>query len=381
MSGKNLFYISSSFDSDYGIQLVHLDMASGELTLVEKIETQSTIQYMVRHTSRKYLYATGPAKNGNVYAYRIEYGGRLIYLNHQSCVDNSPCYVSIDNSGRYVLVSNYSGDEGCGSVCAFPILEDGQLGKMSDYVRHAGHSVHPRKQQCTHPHSVLPSPNGNYILVQDLGIDAIMVYELDTETGKLNHVVRADIAEGSGPRHIAFHPTQSTIYLLNELNTKITVLDAEWDSPTIEIIQTIDTLPENHESDLKPYPYVHESGTFRRPHPDDDESTERKTINRSADIHVTPDGKFAYASNRGHNSLAMFDVDELTGKLTLLGHQSTLGDWPRGFAIEPQGKLLFVANQWSDDVFTFWIDSKTGQLTATGYHLDMLGPICIIPVV
>jgi len=374
-------YIASAGDSDVGIYQVNLHLATGQLTTMSKLKTVSHTQYLALHPSGRYLYATGPTKNGNVYAFKVDSStGRLRYLNQQSCVDDSPCYVSVDHSGRYVFVINYSGADGCGSVCVYPIDGTGQIGEMSDYIRHSGSSIHTGKQKCTHPHSILPDPLNRFVLVQDVGIDAIMVYRLDHEAGKLEFCLRVDIASGSGPRHLTFHPSLPKMYVVNELNATITVLHTDWDGVFFTDVQTIITLPENHESQLKPYPYLPESGTYRRPLPDDRDDLIMNTINRTADIHITPDGKYLYASNRGHNSLAIYQIDPTTGQLEIIGHQSTLGDWPRGFTIDPTGQFIIVGNQWSDDVYTMRIDKQTGLLDPTGYSLEVSEPLCILPI-
>jgi 6-phosphogluconolactonase len=374
-------YIASSGESDVGIYQVNLHLPTGKLTPISEMTAVSHTQYLAKHPSGHFLNATGPSKNGNVYAFQVDSStGELSYLNQQPCVDNSPCYVSIDYSGRYIFVINYSGENGCGSVCVFPIHENGEVGVMSDYLRHSGSSIHPGKQKCSHPHSILPDPLNRHVLVQDVGIDAIMVYQLDLESGKLNYNTRIDIASGSGPRHLTFHPTLPTMYVVNELNATITVIDTDWDGIIFRETQTIDTLPANHESQLKPYPYKPESGSYRRPHPTDDDSVLLNTINRTADIHITLDGQYLYSSNRGHNSLAIFRIDQMTGQLESLGHQSSLGDWPRGFAIDPTGQFLIVGNQWSDDVYTLQIDSETGLLNPTGHSLSVTEPLCILPM-
>ena len=373
-------YIASSGDGDVGVHHVNLHLATGELTLISETTSVSSTQYLALHPSEHYLYATGQTKNGNVYAFQVDpSSGQLSYLNQQFTVDNAPCYVSIDHSGRYVFVVNYSSENGCGSVCVYPVDDMGRLGEMTDYIRHAGSSIHPGKQKCTHPHSILPDPLNRFVLVQDVGIDAIMVYHLNLESGKLEFASQVDIASGSGPRHLTFHPTLPTMYVINELNATITVLHTDWDGVFFTEVQTIATLPNNYESQLKPYPYRPESGTYRRPHLDDGDEVLLNTINRTADIHITPDGKFLYASNRGHNSLAIYRIDPVTGELEAVGHQSSLGDWPRGFAIDPTGEFLLVANQWSDAVYTMRIDRQTGLLTPTGYSYDVTEPLCILP--
>jgi len=374
-----LLYIASSSDTQHGIYLVRLNLITGQLTLIEKQSTGSSIQFLTQHPSQPVLYATGPSKNGNVYAYQVDYStGNLTLINQQSCVDNAPCYASVDPSGQFVLVSNYSGDDGCGSVCVFPVDEQGGLGVLSDYIRHSGNSIHPQKQRCSHPHSVLPVADTSYVLVQDLGLDTIFAYELDAQSGKLDLRKRITVSSGSGPRHLTVNPACNQMYLLNELNATIIVFDTDWDTLTIRQSQTISTLPKHYERELKSYPHNPETGGFRRPTPEDNDHVIYKPINRTADIHITSDSLFLYASNRGHNSLAIYRVAGDTGQLTAVGHQSSLGDWCRGFAITPDDRILIVGNQWSDNVFTFFINDSTGQLTPTGHQLSLPSPISIV---
>ena len=306
----------------------------------------------------RYLYAvsevneTPGSEHGVVNAFSItRETGELTHLNQESCLGPGPCHLVVDHTGRYVLVANYKG----GSVCALPIREDGRLGKATDFVQHHGSSVNPDRQQSPHAHSFNIDGGNRFGFVADLGMDKIMVYKLDLEAGKLlpNDVPWADTKAGAGPRHFDSHPDGRHAYVINELDSTVTAFDYEPETGTLSAVQTVSTLPEGF------------AGT-----------------STCADVHVSPSGRFLYGSNRGHDSIAIFAIDENTGKLTVVGHQSTQGETPRNFAIEPAGKILLAANQESDTIVTFRVDQEAGTLEPTGQVTQVPMPVCIkmIPI-
>ncbi|MEZ4620495.1 MAG: lactonase family protein [Caldilineaceae bacterium] len=336
-----------------GIYLIQMDPATGLLEHVSKTIGVDNPSYVTLHPNGQYLYAVnevgdyGGASSGAVSAFAIDgETGDLTFLNQEPTDGAAPCHLVVDAMGRYVLCANYSG----GSVSMHPLNGDGSLGKMSDFVQHVGSSVNPQRQQGPHAHSLTIDKQNRYAYACDLGKDQVLIYQLDLARGKLvaNEPAYAETPKGAGPRHFDFHPTAPIAYVINELDSTVTVFRYTDVTGALDPIQSISTLP---------------AGFDGRSH--------------CADIHVHPTGKFVYGSNRGHDSLAIFTVDQTTGKLTATGHESTGGKVPRNFAIDPSGSFLLAANQNSDNVVVFRINLATGQLTPTGYELTVPTPVCL----
>ena len=272
--------------------------------------------------------------------------GGLRYLNQQSTHGLSPCYVSIEPAGRYCLVANY----GTGNLCVLPIRKDGRLGEATDTVQFSGSGPNAERQDGPHAHMVVPSPDGGSILAVDLGTDRLMAFRLDMERGTLSPADPpwTQLPPGAGPRHLAFHPHQPFVYVISELQSTVTVFRHDEQQGAFAALQTISTLPDAFTGQ-----------------------------NLGAEIQVAPSGRFVYASNRGHDSLAIYAVDGETGQLALVGHEATQGVGPRAFIIDPTGTLLLVANQDTDTVVTFWIDPESGTLRATGHVAAVPTPVCL----
>ena len=336
-----------------GIYVYRLDPHSGALELESKCTGLQNPSYLALHPQGRHLYAVNEVADftgkptGAVSAFSIApKTGQLTLLNHQPSQGTGPCHLSLDQTGRYVLVANYSG----GSVAMLPVLADGRLGEACDVVQHEGHSINPDRQSGPHPHSITPGPNNRCAYVPDLGLDKIAIYELDLAQGKLKsgQVPWAQLPAGAGPRHLAFHPTAKTVYVINELDSTVTALAYDGADGSLRELQTLPALPAGYE------------GTTW-----------------AADIHVAPSGRFAYGSNRGHDSIAIFSVDPESGELSWAGYESTRGKWPRGFALDPSGECLLAANQDSDTIVSYHIDQGTGQLTATGHVAEVSMPVCL----
>lgn len=302
--------------------------------------------FLTLSADRKFLYAveeTGPGvdSTGHVVAYAIE-NGHLRQLNRQSVRGFAPCYVSTDKKGRAVFVANYGG-----GIAMFPVGPDGSLALASDVQRPAGKGIHPR-QDASHPHCAVLSPDEQYLYVADLGVNVIHIYKVDFVAGKLMPAAPAAVAlaPAAGPRHLTFHPKLPRAYVINELNSTITTFAWNAASGRLDTLQTVSTLPSDSNTD-----------------------------NYCADIHLTPDGRFLYGTNRGHNSVVGFNVDAKTGLLSLIGHVSSRGDFPRNFAIDPEGKHLFVANQNSDNIVIYSIQDNGNLLYKEHFHA--LTPVCI----
>jgi 6-phosphogluconolactonase len=336
-----------------GIYVFRMDHASGALTPVGVTTGVANPSFLAIDPQQRYLYAVNELMEfsaqpgGAVSAFAIDpTTGALRYLNQQPSHGTAPCHLSVDTTGRWVLAANYMG----GNLSVFPILADGQLGPASDTVQHHGSSVNPERQEGPHAHAIIQDPAGRYALASDLGIDKVMIYRFDVERGRLqpNDEPWAQVRPGAGPRHLAFHPSGAYLYLIQELNSTLTVFAYDADRGALREIQTVSTLPAGF------------AGT-----------------NSCADIHVAPSGRFVYGSNRGHDTIAIFEVDQGAGRLTPLGHESTQGRTPRNFAIDPTGAFLLAANQDTDTVVTFRIDQRTGRLSTTGQVIDVPSPVCV----
>ncbi|MGA9686094.1 MAG: lactonase family protein, partial [Candidatus Sulfotelmatobacter sp.] len=257
-----------------------------------------------------------------------------------------PCYITVDKTGKYVLVANYTG----GSIAAFPILEDGRLGEASAFIQHTGHGTNPQRQEAAHAHSIDLSPDNRFAIVDDLGLDETLVYKFESAKGSLtpNDPPFAKAAPGAGPRHFAFHPNGKFGYVINEMGSTVSVFGYDATAGVLHPLQTISTLP-----------------------------PEFIGHNDAAEIAVHPSGRFLYASNRGHDSIAVFAIDRKKGTLTLVEYAPTKGQNPRNFAIDPTGTLIFAANEKSDNIVIFRINAQTGRLTPTGEVLNIAQPVCV----
>ncbi|MEM2905596.1 MAG: lactonase family protein [Candidatus Bathyarchaeia archaeon] len=337
-----------------GVYVHRMDLASGALRLVGKAAGGDNPSFLAAHPRRCYLYAVNEVgefagkPGGAVTAFSIDAEtGELTYLNRQPSLGAHPCHLSVDKTGVYVLVANYSG----GSVTVLPIERDGRLGDPTDSVQHQGSSVNPQRQSGPHPHSVNLDPANRYAFVPDLGLDKVMIYRLDLTRGKLepnDEQPWAQVEPGAGPRHLAFHPTGKYAYVINELDSTLTAFTYDGTRGTLRRVQTVTALPASFAG-----------------------------VSYSADVHVAPSGRFVYGSNRGHDSIVTYGIDEATGRLTYVGHEATQGRTPRNFAIDPTGTFLLVANQESDSIVTFRINQETGRLASTGCVAKVPTPVCL----
>ena len=336
-----------------GIYVYHMDPSSGALKYASVANGGENPSFLAIHPEARYLYAVNElAPDGAVTVFSIDPNtGELTYLNQQPSHGGQPCHLSVDKTGRLVLVANYR----TGSVSMFPIQNDGKLGEATDVVQHQGSSVNPQRQEGPHAHSINIDAANRYAFAPDLGIDKVMIYQLDLAHGKLkpNDQPSIQVKAGVGPRHFDFHPNRRYAYVINEIGSTITVFAYDETNGTLAEIQTVSTLPEDFEGGSS-----------------------------CADVHVHPSGKYLYGSNRGHDSIVIFEIDDDTGALTYVGHESTQGKMPRNFAINPTGTFLLAANQDTDNIVTFRIDQGTGKLTATGHATEVPMPVCLklIPI-
>lgn len=342
-----------------GIYVFDFDLGAGRLrpaALAVEIERPS---FLAAGADGRFLYAVNEIgrfrdePGGAVSAFSIDtVTGRLTLLNQQSSGGKDPCHVSLDRSGQLALVANYSS----GSVGVLPIQADGRLGPMSAAIQHQGRGPDQRRQEGPHAHSIRVDPTGRFALSTDLGTDRLYIYAIRAEGASLapGEPPFVSMAPGAGPRHFAMHPKGRFVYVVNELNSTIAVLAADFSKGELAVTQTLSTLPVDFRGENYP-----------------------------AEVSLHPSGRFLYSSNRGHDSIAIFAIREKDGQLTAVGHESTRGRWPRHFAIDPSGEWLIVANQNSDSLSVYRIDARTGRLTPAGEVVDAPAPTCVlfVPVV
>jgi 6-phosphogluconolactonase len=288
-------------------------------------------------------------KSGAVSSFEIDgKTGELRFLNKQPSMGGAPCHITTSANGKFALVANYMG----GNVAVLPIGDDGRLGKAIDVEQHTGTGPNKERQEAAHAHSIILDTQNKFAFVNDLGIDRVMIYEFDKGKGTLTTNAKQPFystAAGAGPRHFKFHPNGKFAFVVNELDMTLTSLAYDAASGGLKAIDTLSTLPAGV------------SGPS----------------NSCADLHVSPNGDHVYASNRGHDSIAVYAFDKNSGKMQLVEIVSTRGKTPRNFAIDPSGSYLLAANQRSNSIVTFAIDSKTGKLTYTGSSIETPTPVCL----
>ena len=328
-----------------GIYAWHFNESTGKLAPLGLSAETSNPSFLVVHPNHRFLYAVNENRSGEVSAFAIEAEGKLKFLNSTSSKGNGPCHLAVDRTGKYVFVANY----GSGSIAVLPIHDDGSLGEASAFVQHEGSSVDKARQQGPHAHCVTQSRDGRFLLVNDLGLDEVLVYRFDASKGALtpNDPPYGKTAPGTGPRHLAFSRDGHFAYVVGEMFSNITAFRYDAARGSLESSQVISMLPADFHGN-----------------------------NSGAEIAIHPNGKFLYGSNRGDNTIAVFAIDS-AGKLTSVTRVSSGGKTPRNFAIDPAGKYLFAANQDSDNVVVFRIDAATGIPKATGDVLEAGAPVCV----
>ena len=337
-----------------GIYAFRFDSATGRLAPLGLVGETVNPSFLAIHPNRRFLFAVNEVNefsakknNGGVSAFAIERAtGKLSLLNSESTGGGSPCHLTVDARGQNLFVANYGG----GSVSVLPIETDGRVRPSTSFVQHTGSSVNKNRQQGPHAHGIYPDRSGRFVAVADLGLDRILIYRLDHASRSLqaNNPPFGSVAPGSGPRHLAFHPNNRFAYVNNEMSSTVTTFAWDGAKGSLKELQTVSTLPEGF------------AGS-----------------NSTAEIEVHPTGKFVYVSNRGHHSIAVFEVDATKGTLRLIEHQSTQGKTPRGFGIDPTGQFLLAANQGSDTMVVFRIDTRTGRLMGSGESVEVGAPVCV----
>ena len=329
-----------------GIYLYKFNSETGDHSLVG-VTVASNPAFLVVSPDKKFVYAVNENSPGTITAFRFEKNtGKLTELNQQPSQGKHPCYITTDKTGRWVITGNSSS----GTLAIYPVNKDGSLGKATDSIQHEGSSVNTARQESAHVHATVLSKSNKTLYVPDLGLDKVMIYKLDSKKGKLSPAPLPFVMTepGAGPRHLDIHPNGKFAYLMEELSGSVSVYRVH-KNESLVLIQNISGLPRDFNGDIG-----------------------------SADIHVSPDGKFLYCSNRGgSNSLGIFSIDQHSGELEWLDHQSTLGKTPRNFNFDPSGNFLLVANQNSDEIVIFKRNTITGMLSDTGKRIKVPKPVCI----
>jgi 6-phosphogluconolactonase len=334
-----------------GIYRLELDRKTGAVQLAYTQDDIINPSFVTLSPDRNFLYAvseTGPDVDTNtayVHAYAIGKDGQLDFINRQPSYSFAPCYASVHPGGKWLVITNYV----AGRVVSYPLAADGAMGEAAHSIRLEG-SGPTNRQEDSHPHSAVFSPDGKWLYVADLGTDKIMTFQFDELKGQLVAAASpfTELTPGAGPRHLVFHPSEPLFFCVNELNSTVTSFQHDAETGSLTMLHSHTTLPEGHEG-----------------------------FNLCADIHISPDGQYLYASNRGHNSIAGFRITTSTGALRPLGHTPTGGDFPRNFALSPDGQFLLVANQNTDNILTFAVDSTTGGLSQLA-ESKVPTPVCLI---
>lgn len=339
-----LFYVGTYFPQGTGISMFSMNVETGTIRYLGVSSDVDNPSYIAVHPNKKWLYCVNENQQGGVSAFFIKDSSMLVPINRVSSKGDSPCYISISNNGKYILVAHYNS----GSVASFRINADGAIGECVSTVVNKGSSINKERQAEPHAHSVLPSLSGDIIYSADLGTDIITGYRQSSKTGNLIVTSKSPLRAGTGPRHIAFHPNRKYAYVVNELSNTVDGLLIEPKTGALKLFQTSMLVADSN------------------------------TVATSADIHITPDGRFLYASVRdSENTIVGFSVDERTGKLTMVEKVSSGGRTPRGFEIDPTGRFLLVANQNSNTIVVYRIDGANGKLVNTGITIFTPTPVCI----
>jgi len=342
-----VLYIGTQDPAGMGIALAQFDSETGALSQPRLIAPTRDPAFITIHPDG-FLYVCNTGTPGGVSSFAIERtSGALTFLNHKPAVGRGPSHIALDRTGRFVLDANYGG----GYVEIHERLTDGSLGRQTAFVQHSGSSVHPQRQTKPYAHWFGVDPSNRFALAADLGTDRIVIYRFDAATGALaaHEPPHASVRPGSGPRHIAWHPNGRFMYAIQELSNEI--IAYEWDSSrgTLKEVQTAATLPADFDA-----------------------------TNTAAEIAVHGSGQFLYASNRGHDSIAVYALDPSSGRLTLREHVATKGATPRHFVFDPTQRWLIVSNQEGNNLVVFRIDERAGTLKAHGDPVPLTRPMSLV---
>jgi 6-phosphogluconolactonase len=349
IGGILVFFGTYTTDGSKGIYVYRLQPQTGELVFTEQTATETNPSFVVLSPDRRTLYSVSETGNyegkpsGAVSAWRLDQvSGALTFLNRQSSGGTSPCHLSVTADGRFVAAACY----GSGTVCVLPVSADGSL-LPGQTVQHQGNGPHPR-QKGPHAHSITPDPRTGLLYAADLGIDQIRLYDVADGALRVAAPPALDLAPGAGPRHLDFHANGRWLYVINELDNTVTHFSRADAGSPFTPIGSVPALPADWEG----------------------QST-------CADIHIHPNGRLLYGSNRGHDSIVAYRIDQETGALTLIGHTPSGGQQPRSFAIDPSGRFLYAAHQRTGNVVGFRLDPESGALSPLGIDLKIPSVVCV----
>lgn len=348
--GRLVYVGTGSDDASEGIYTLRFDSTTGALRQVQEVTPLLNPTFLTLSPDGAHLYSVRETTDSaTVHSFAVDPStGALTSANSVLARGGAPCYVSLDQSGQWVLTANYVG----GNVALFPVQEDGALGEARQVVQHTGSGADPNRQSASHAHSFQVDPQNQYALAANLGTDEVRIYPFDAQQGRLDtsDVRVVEPPPGTGPRHFTFHPNGEFVYLVGELNGTVTVYEYEADRGEMRPVDTVSTVPDDFEGAAA-----------------------------SADVHIHPSGDFLYVSNRGDaNDIVAYRIDEATGRLDLIGRQREHVQWPRTFTIDPSGRYLLVANRRADTISVFRIDEATGELSYTGQSFDIPAPTNIV---
>jgi len=355
-AGQYLVYVGTyTGPKSKGIYGLRFDPSKGRLDQIGLVGEVANPSFLTLDRNQRYLYAVSELSgktNGFVSSFAVNRKtGMLTLLNKVSTIGTVACHLVVDKTNKMLLVANY----GSGSVAAFRVKPDWTLSDSTAFSQHSGSSVNPRRQRGPHAHAVVLSADNRFVFVPELGLDEIKSYRLDPRQATFiaNDPPYVKVTPGLGPRHFTFHPNNKYAYDVNEMGSSVTAFAYDAGKGALHEIQRISTLPEGF------------SG-----------------VNNSAEIQVDKAGHFLYASNRGHDSITVFSINQKNGKLTTVQIVSTQGKTPRNFALDPTGRYLLAANQDSDTIVVFKVDEKSGRLFPTGQTMTVPSPVCIefVPV-
>lgn len=347
---EQIFFVGSYTKADFGdyqaqgkgIYTCKLERSTGKMTILDCFEDIVNPTYIAFDKARKHLYSLQEVGGSpTAQAFTINSDFSLSCLNEQAITGQGPCHLALDESESFLTFANY----GSGNVVLCALNENGRVSSELDSVQHTGSSVNPDRQEGPHAHATVFGPD-KALYVADLGLDEIKTYRINTQTKKLELTGVARVPDGYGPRHMVFHPNGQYLFVVNELISSVSLF--EYEGSKLKLLSTVSTLP---------------AGNL--------------TQSACAAIRIHPSGKFIYASNRGHNSIAVFTFSENTKSLELIQTISTQGQFPRDFNLEPSSNLLVAANQQSNNLASYWLNAETGKLEPTGYELEVGSPVCV----
>ncbi|MEP6787571.1 MAG: lactonase family protein [Acidobacteriota bacterium] len=337
-----------------GIYVYSFDRATGKLSHRDTVKGIAEPSFLAIDKKSQNLYAVNeleeyegkPSGACSAFAINQKTGG-LSFLNKRPSLGGAPCHVTASDNGKFVIVANYMG----GNISIFPIQKGGMIGSASDFVQFSGSGPNKERQLSPHAHSVTLDRNNRFAFVADLGTDRVMIYGFDKDKGKLTPNPAQPFfptKAGAGPRHFAFHPNGKLAFVINELDSTISSLGYDEKAGKLTEIKTLSTL-----------------------------SAESSAANACADVHVSPDGKMLYGSNRGQDTIAAFAIDQTSGVISPVEKIATGGKRPRNFVIDPAGNFLLAANQDTNNITVFSIDRTAGRLRSIGISIEVPSPVCL----